>query len=327
MISAFCLIFGTAAFAVRIEDSDVLEPPKPAEVIAPEETAPAAPEGPRQITLAVFDFTDDHSGAPGIGRAVADMLIGSLADDGVIRLFERGRLDEILEEQKHQNPSDMDGNTIRAARIVGVQFVLTGKVSEFGISENGVYIPGQGTVTQYKARTALDLRLVRVSDAAVVKTWTATGSRTSYNLGVNVLGIPNFEFRGRQFEESLLGKSTREAVDSVAAQIKADVRGPEIQSMALAVKLNGRVADVDGNDLIINIGSLAGVQVGQSMIIFRQTKKVLDPDTGELLTEKRDRVGELLVLHVEERYSEAAVMDIEPGATVNVGDEVEQSDD
>ena len=309
---------------VRLDDADVIQtaaPDNPAASPAAPATS-ATPGEPREITLAVLNFGDGPH-APGIGRAVSDMIIGVLAGDPLVRIFERARLDEILEEQKRLNPSDMDGNTIRAAREVGVQFVLMGKVSEFGINQNGVLIPGKGTVTQYKARATLDVRMISVADASVIKTWTTTGSETSYNLGVNILGIPNFTYSGREFEESLLGKATRQAVDSSAAMIREDVRGPQIQSFAASYKLTGKVADVDGGNLILNIGATAGVAAGQSLGIYRVGKQIKDPDTGEILVEKRERIGRALVVHVEDRFSEAAVMSLIPGASVQVGDLVE----
>ena len=315
------------AFALRLEDDDAPPPTVESTPQTPPETAPEPepPKGPRTMTLAVFDFRDEGMHAPGVGRAVSDMLIGRLADDPLIRMFERQRIDELVEEQKRQNPSDMEGNSIRAAKVVGVQFVLMGKVSEFGISENSVWIPDQGTVTKYKARVTMDVRLIQVSDAAVVKTWNTTGAQTSYNLGVNVLGIPNFQFKGRQFEESLLGKATREAVDSAAGMIREDVRGEMLQSLLEDAPLIGRIADVDGNDVILNIGESSGARTGMSLDVFREDKKVLDPDTGEVLLEKRDKIGRVMILHVEDKYSEATIMSMEPGQSIAVGDTVERS--
>jgi len=325
------IVLATAApsLAVRLGDEDVIHTPAaPSHSTAAPAAALAAnldkqqPAEPRQITLAILDFGDGMH-APGIGRAVSDMLIGALADDPMIRIFERAQLDEIMEEQKRANPSDMDGNTIRAAREVGVQFVLTGKVSEFGINENGILIPGKGTVTQYKARATLDVRLISVADAGVIKTWTTTGSETSYNLGVNILGIPNFSFSGRQFEESLLGKATRQAVDSAASFIRDDVRTPLIQENIAGMPLSGKVADVEGDDLILNIGTLAGMEMGWSVNIYRLEKQVKDPDTGELLMEKRSFVATAFVYSVEEKYSKAQILQTGPGAAVMVGDQVE----
>jgi curli biogenesis system outer membrane secretion channel CsgG len=272
------------------------------------------------VAIAVFDFTDSGVSAPGAGRAVSEMLIGKLAADPVIRIFERGRLDEIMQEQKRANPSDMDGNSIRAGRPAGVQFLLLGKITEFGVGENSVWIPGQGTVTKYKARVTLDIRAVQVSNAQVVKTWNATGGETSFNLGVNVLGLPNFNFGGREFEDSLLGKATRKAVENAAAGILADFRSPGFQKLATTLRPAGLVADVDGSDIILNIGKTANAQVGQLMVVYRVTKEVRDPDTGELLTEKRKRIGELTIIHVEEKFSRAAVMKLEPTEEIRTGD-------
>jgi curli biogenesis system outer membrane secretion channel CsgG len=277
---------------------------------------------PHTVSIAVFNFSDAGTQAPGVGRAVAEMLIGRLAGDKVFRIFERDRLNEIMEEQNRSNPSDNEGNSLRAGRTAGVQFMLLGKVSEFGISNNSILIPGQGTVTKYKARVSLDIRVALVSNAQVLKTWNASGSETSFNLGVDILGLPSIDFAGSAFNESLLGKATRKAVNSAADAIIKDFRGEELQKAAGAMQVSGLVADVDGNNVIINIGQAAGAKAGQTLEVYRVVKEVRDPDTGELLTEKRKLVGQIFVTHVEDKYSEAAISETAPGEEIMKSDVV-----
>jgi len=213
-------------------------------------------EKPRQVTLAVFNFEDSGQSA-GVGRAVADMLITKLGKSPLFRVYERGRLEEVMNEQQRGGGWKQGGDPkLTAAATLGVQFVLLGKVSEFGVSENSVLIPTQGTVTKYKARAALDVRLVQVSDARVLQTWTSTGAKSDYNLGVNILGIPNFSFSGKDFDNSLLGKATREAVDDIAVKIESTFRGEEMQALARACRWKAEWPTWRAARLVLNIGSI-----------------------------------------------------------------------
>jgi len=285
-------------------------------------------EGLRQVTLAVFNFEDSGQSA-GVGRAVADMLITKLAKSPVLRVYERGRLEEVLSEQQRVGGWNRGGGDpkLRAAATLGVQFVLMGKVSEFGVSENSVLIPLKGTVTKYKARAALDVRLVRVSDAQVLKTWVTAGAKSDFNLGVNVLGIPNFSFSGKEFDDSLLGRATREAVDDAAEKIEGEFSGEELQELARRLPVEGRVADVEGVEgggLVLNVGRMGGVEAGMALDIYRLEKEIKDPETGEMLTERLEYVGEALVTRVEENFSEAEVLSVEAGYKVRVNDRVKE---
>jgi len=277
---------------------------------------------PRSVTIAIFDF--EGQGGLGVGRAVADMLITRLAPSPLFRVYERSRLDEVLEE-KRRGQGEGDPK-IRAARTLGVQFIILGKVTEFGVSENSVLIPGRGNVTKYKARTALDVRLVAVSDAQVLETWATIGAKSSFNLGVNIHGMPNFSFAGDEFEQSLLGQATRVAVDEMAGKIETAFRRKKLRSIVEELLIEGRVADVEGNKVIINIGESAGVKTGMAFDIFRLEKEVTDPETGELLMEKLDHIGELIVLEVEDNYSEASVLKLDNGEKIRVDDRVEEQE-
>lgn len=298
--------------------------PASAKSSAPENKTPE--KKPRPVSIAVIDFSDSGSFAPGSGRAGADMLIGKLAEDPIFTISERSKIREILEEQNRSHPSDADGNSLRAGGIAGVQFIITGKVTEFGVSENSVLIPGQGNVTKYKARVSFDIKAVRVSDAKIIKTWSATGSDSSYNLGININGIPNFNFGDKSFEDSLLGKAARKAVDSAAKEISASFRTPELQAIVVQSKSAGLIADVDGNNVTTNLGRDSNISAGQLLAVYRTVKEIRDPATGELLKEKKKLIGHILILHVEDKYSEAAVMDTTPGESIAVNDAVAEEE-
>jgi len=85
--------------------------------------------------IAVFPFADANKAAQeeGYGAAVSEMLTTKLVNDRVFQVVERGRIQEMLEEQKLQVSGIVDANTARRiGSILGVDLLVFGGVSKFG---------------------------------------------------------------------------------------------------------------------------------------------------------------------------------------------------
>ena len=81
------------------------------------------------------------------------------------------------------------------------------------------------------------------------------------------------------FANTILGEAVRQAVDSTAEQLNADSG----KVVATKMAVNGLVADVSGNTLILNVGKKSGVHVGDTLEISRQVRVVKDPTTGKVI--------------------------------------------
>jgi hypothetical protein len=67
--------------------------------------------------------------------------------------------------------------------------------------------------------------------------------------------------------------------------------------------LEAKIAKIDGNSAWLNIGSSAGVKVGDKFVVFNVGEAIIDPDTGQALgaSEKQTATGE--VTEVAERFA------------------------
>ncbi len=65
----------------------------------------------------------------------------------------------------------------------------------------------------------------------------------------------------------------------------------------------GSVANADGGEVYINRGTSDGVNVGDKFEVWRLGAKIIDPETGQSLGQKKERVGVIEVVTVESRYS------------------------
>jgi hypothetical protein len=62
-----------------------------------------------------------------------------------------------------------------------------------------------------------------------------------------------------------------------------------------ARKWNGRVAQIDGEDLYINAGQKSGLNIGDKLKVFRSGKDIVDPVTKMKLGTTENLIGEAIV--------------------------------
>jgi len=117
------------------------------------------------------------------------------------------------------------------------------------------------------------------------------------------------------FGATILGEAVKKAVDDTGTQLGGDAG--KIPTLKLTV--NGLVADVSGNTLIVNVGSKAGVKVGDKLNVTRQVRVVKDPTTGKVIKSVEDKVGEATVTEVD---ADSATATFSGSGPAKVGDVV-----
>jgi hypothetical protein len=88
---------------------------------------------------------------------------------------------------------------------------------------------------------------------------------------------------------------------------------------ARQVNIDGVVADVAGNVLILNVGSSSGVRVGDKLTVNQKVREVKDPATGKVLRSIVNKVGEVVITEVD---PSSAVGTFTGVGTPKVGDQV-----
>lgn len=84
--------------------------------------------------------------------------------------------------------------------------------------------------------------------------------------------------------------------------------------------LEGDVIKVDTDELFIDIGGSNGVRKGTKCVVFRQGESIKHPISGEILGRKVTRLGEIIVIQVQDKF--ATVKTIESEQDIKVGDKV-----
>ena len=296
--------------------------------------APGA-QDKKRVALMDFDFgTVQHwwSGNWDIGKGIADLIVTDLVKDGTYSVIERKKLDAILQEQNFSN-SDRANPTSAAkvGKVLGINAIIVGTITQFGLEDKSLNVGGVlGTfggwgggkvgTKQGKANVVIDARLVDVNTGEILAV--ASGKGTSKRSGLLLgggggggggYGGGGVDMGSSNFQDTILGEATRDAVSGVTAQLIAQAGKVE----ATSVSIEGLVADATGDTVIINVGKGAGVTVGMKLAVERVTREVKDPASGKVLRKITSAVGEIQITEVDEGSAVAKVLS---GQGFKVGD-------
>ncbi|MEW6511583.1 MAG: CsgG/HfaB family protein [Bacteroidota bacterium] len=264
--------------------------------------------------IAVTRF-EDKSGAgyANIGDGVADMLATALVKSGKFSVIERQELDKVFAEQHlGQSGAVTPETAARVGKILGVELLVIGSVSEFGIKKRevsgGVSIFGAG-IDSKTARAVVDIRLVNSSTAEILAAETEEGTESTLGLGARYDNI-NFE-TASAWNDTDIGKACREAIDKCVELIVENMEKIPWSGKILKVNADGTI--------IMKPGSEAGVSVGDEFDVYRQGEELKDPDTGLSLGSEETKVGRVKVTEdmLKGKACKAAVLE---GAKLQVGD-------
>jgi len=277
----------------------------------------------KRVAVLNFDYGTVQSSVAGIfgtnqdvGKGISDLLVQKLVQDGKFSVIERNALDKVLAEQNFSNSDRADSNTAaKIGRILGVDAIITGSVTQFGRDDKSTTVGGGGVggltgrfglggvkSSKAKAVVAVTARMVDTSTAEILSAVTGTGE--SNRSGTSLVGAggssggaggAGVDMSSSNFAETLLGEATHAAVDSMASQLEQHADAIPTRK----VDFSGLVADVNGNTLILNVGSKAGVKVGDVIEISRPVRTVKDPATGKVLKTISNKIGTATVTDVD----------------------------
>ena len=236
--------------------------------------------GPKR-RIGVIDFENKTKyGEARLGNSATDILITELVKSGKFIVVERDKIHKLMEEQKLGMTGAIDPNTAaKVGRILGLNAIVTGSVSQFGVrTEGSEYI-----VTQSKRQVAevtVDIRVVDVETGQVL--YADSGKGEAKKTWGGVLGLGT---RGG-YDETLEGEALRAAVVQFVDNIYSQVNQKPWSC---------RIADVVGQDVYINAGKISGLKQGMTLKAFRMGREIKDPNTGVVMGYAEEPLGEMTV--------------------------------
>ena len=309
-----------------------------------QDTAPAATATPavkHRVAVMNFDYgtvrttvAQIFGSDQDVGKGISDLLVQKLVQDGKYSVIERNALDKILQEQNFSNSDRADATTAaKIGKILGVECIIIGSITQFGRDDKHTNVGGGGYglgkfgiggvgKSEAKAVVAVSARMVNTTTGEILTAVTGMGESTRGS--TSLLGAGGgwsgggggaLDMGSSNFANTILGEAVRKAVDDTGAQL--DSNADRVPTFKLEV--NGLVADVSGDTLIINVGKAAGVKVGDKLTISRKVREVKDPATGKVIKSVVDKIGDATVTEVD---SDSATATFSGSGAAKVGDVV-----
>jgi curli biogenesis system outer membrane secretion channel CsgG len=303
----------------------------------------------KRIAVLNFDYGTVQSsvaalfgGNVDVGKGVSDLLIQKLVQDGQYSVIERNQLDKILGEQNFSNSDRADSTTAaKIGRVLCVDAVIMGTITQFGRDDKSSTIGGGalGGITgkfgvggvqkrNAKAVVAVTARLVDTSTAEILAAVTGTGEST--RKGASLVGAGGgggdaaggaYDMSSKNFGDTLLGEATHKAVDSLGQQLETHADALPTRKL----EINGLIADVSGNTLVLNVGGKAGIKVGDVLEVSRPVRSIKDPATGKVLRTVTAKIGTAKITEVDD-LSATATFAAVGAASPKVGDAVKNTE-
>lgn len=267
-----------------------------------------------RVAVMDFDNKTPHGGWQ-LGQGAADMLTTEMVKLGTMDMFERDRLTAVMKEQNLGASGRFDAATAaRIGKIIGVQYIITGAVTEYGRSNTGG--GGRGVrvnKTHYSA--TVDIRMIDAVTGRIV--FADTGNNTISSTNVRVLGFGG----GQGFNEKAATDAMRGAIQDLSQKLAAvDLKRLAPKPAPGSTAGKALVADVDGNLITLNKGTNAGLKAGQVLTIKRKGKVIKDPSTGKVIKVRYKTIGKMKLTEVDSSYAEGNAIS---GSDFKVGDIVE----
>ncbi len=291
----------------------------------------------RRVAVLNFDNPSVEPGGPSglfgadggdVGKGVSAQLIEKLVTGGKYTVIDRSALEKALKEQDDAESDRVDAYGLAATvgRILGLDAMIIGGVTQYGTDNehtgakaSGGLFAGGMRVRKSKAYVGITAQLLDMTTAKMIAAFTGAGesARTGE---ITVMGGKGkmkepVEMLGSEFADSLLPEATRNAIDKVAEQINAFAEHvPRLQMV-----LEGRVAEVSGNSLTLNVGRKAGAKAGEQLVVVHELAAAADVNGTQNVAPAPERIGMATITEVADDYSSATFSGTKPAA---VGDRV-----
>lgn len=258
-------------------------------------------------------MVDGARARPWNGRYVNNRI----GEEGDYTVVERTALDKILAEQALGASGLVTPQTAaQTGKLLGVDIAIIGAVTEFGHSKGDIGGTAKGIgvgVSSQKVTVAVDVRLVNTTTGEILAAENVRKEKSSRGLSFRKESL-SFNNRNK-FDQSLIGKATRDAIEDV---IKL------LDDKSSSMVWQGKIVKADAGSVIINAGEEAGLKVGDVLTVYRQGEELIDPDTGLSLGSTEKKVGQIKVTDNSIGKGKASKCSIVSGSDYQRGDIVKE---
>lgn len=255
----------------------------------------------------------------GLSYNATEVMVNVLVNDGRFAVYERSRLDDIIEEIEFQNYSGLVDPTtaVRIGQLAGVDIVISGRVSNVQFSRGGSVTLGAIKLKKSSTKVSMTVRAIEVATGRILFSTMEDESASRTGIAARLrLPIPGSIGFSREEAENILDVIA-EICEKVVAEF-GDTMALEVRSLDISRResLEGYVVEVmatSGGNLVrvyTNLGQDTGIQVGDKIEIFKEGNVIIDPITNEVLDRELDLIAVARITTVREKLSIAMVEEL-----------------
>ena len=266
--------------------------------------------------VAVIPFENVYGyNTENVAEIMTEEIMIAVQRSGRYSVVERTKMATILQEQGFQNIAAEPSTAVEIGKIIGANYSILGKVTLASLEKNPTQtvierifenIDGDSSISGFgldfkstagsfvhglKGKVNVDIRFVDNETGEIVFAKSFNGSKSGAT------------------PESALHGACRAAANEFLKEITSN--------------LMGRVADLSGENIYIDLGSEHGLQVGDELSVVRETAPL--EVNGKIVGMKTIPITKVKIVEVNAEYSVCKVVSTENGTPVKKGDIVKRS--
>ena len=222
-----------------------------------------------------------------VAEIMTEQLLVAIHSSGNYTVVERTQMEKVMREQGFQNIAGDPNKVAEMSKLAGADYMLVGKLTMAVVGNN----PASNTVSQisnifglgqlgetagnyvhkFKSKVELEVRFVENTTGEIIIAKTIEGSKS--------------------------GATQVEALNS-ACKVAAENFLRELDSVN---PFRARIAEISGEDVYIDRGSLDGLRRGEVLIVAREGEPIVV--NGKVVAVKQTEVGKIKVVEVNSDYA------------------------
>ncbi|HWN97425.1 MAG TPA: CsgG/HfaB family protein [Methylomirabilota bacterium] len=282
---------------------------------------------------------------PAMGDGLAQMMVTELGKLGNFRVLESVALEDLREERKLGESGEVAGSkAVTKGGFEAADYMLKTTITRFGAKKSSyggggvpVPVPFLGgsrsfSVDSSEHEVQIDWRVVDYQSREVVAQGRGVGKESGKGFHFGSWGGRGYS-KSSEFMDSALGKATMKAIADISSQISGvkltsskrllaqeeraeDVKNAKRAALNQLKQTPGEVLLVDGNDIVVSLGTANGFATGDKLVVYKTLKRTNKSGKEIVMNEL---YGEIELTAVGKAKSHARVkagLKIEEGWTV-----------
>jgi hypothetical protein len=240
-------------------------------------------------------------------------MINALVRSNRFRVFERAKLDAILQEQNFQNFSGLvdQSTAVKLGKMIGVGIIVTGTINDVSFRKGIGFQIGPIKVKKSSVEVSMTIKFIDVTTGEILYSAFQQSKDSSSAVTANLpIPIPGGVGISEKNAANILS-AVEVICDCVVTAFvqKTDGKIARIEAAPLEGYIVKVISTSSGNltQIYINLGKNTTIKEGDKIRIYREGEVIRDPKTNEVLDRELKAIAMGTVRLVKDKLSKALI--------------------